>query len=107
MRRAVAFAFVLAVGCALGFLFGRSAGSAVPPRTSQPVALDSEIFMFNVDSPGAASSKHLFRPFKYQVGDKIVKLAEPPADPSNVWVVKLDNGRVLVYCSRVPSNETP
>lgn len=103
MRRALFVAFVFAVGGSLGWIAGRSGKASQPERNAHTITLDSDIFAFKIEPP--TSSKHYFRPFKYSVGSQTFTISDPPADRGDIWVLKLDEGRIIVYCARLPSNE--
>lgn len=84
---------VVAVSLATGFLTGRGAEKkSVAPEKP----MTGDITVLRMNKAGETGVPYKLHPYTYRTGGTTVKLAEPPENEGDIWIVTLDDERVFI-----------
>lgn len=96
MRRVAAFVLVFGSGLALGWL--AKGGRPGEPRRPETADYSQPVTLTHLETTDPRSGT--FVPYAAVVDGKEQRFGTPPARDSDVWLIKLAGGRVIVSATR-------
>jgi hypothetical protein len=92
----------------IGYFGGRRDGSSAPHEPPVPAGvLSGDVTILRMNRPADSGVPTHLRPHACTVGGRTTLLGTPPENVGDVWIVRLDGGRVVLSASEVTAAGEP